>query len=488
MVQGDSVARASFPDCRTSPRWERTGSVRESFDPATDEVLGTYHDGGLEVATAAVEAATRAFQGSTWGSDREARARALWDMSLAVEQNLDRLATAITFENGKPLREARFELSIAAPKLRYFAGLALTDLGHAAELPSGDVSMLLRQPAGVAGVIVPWNSPVILAIRSIAPALAAGCTVAVKMPAQTALTNALLAEVFSSVTSLPAGVVNMFTESGDDGAKYLVDSREVAVISYTGSTAVGARIMAAAAPQLKRVSLELGGKTPMIVFNDADLAAAIPTLTAAVTTFAGQFCMTGSRVLVQNRIADEVRDRLSAALAAVQPGPGIDPDSEMGPLIDHGSVQRIEDILGAASDTETIVRGGPTEGAGSFYRPALLGVQDLDSPLIQNELFGPVATFEVFQDEDDAVRRANATDYGLSASVWTTDGARSLRISRAVDAGTVWTNSWAQIFDQFEEGGFKKSGLGRLNGPGGLAEFQEVKHVFRTAAPAGQHG
>ncbi|ARJ04196.1 aldehyde dehydrogenase [Cnuibacter physcomitrellae] len=458
--------------------WRAIGPRAQSFDPATGEPLGEYFDGGLEAANEAIAAARTAFTSGSWRSDRERRARALWDLSLTLERNLDRIALAITLENGKPLAQAQFELSIAAPKLRYFAGLALTDLGTAAETPSG-FSILSREPIGVAGVIVPWNSPGILSIRSIAPALAAGCTVAVKMPAQTALTNALIAELFAETTSLPEGIVNLFTESGDEGAKALVASPEVGVISYTGSSAVGARIMAAAAPQLKRVSLELGGKTPMVVFDDADLDVVVPTLTAAVTTFAGQFCMTGSRVIAQASIADELRDRLASSLSAVRVGPGIDPETQMGPLIDRASVERVHRMV-SVSGGETILEGGPIEGPGAFYRPTLVGITDLGSTLVQDEVFGPVATFETFDGEDEAVFRANATDYGLSASVWTRDGGRSLRVSQAIEAGTVWTNAWAQIFDQFEEGGYKKSGLGRLNGPGGLAEFQEVKHIYRS--------
>lgn len=461
--------------------WVEDGPIRKSNNPATDVALGTYYDGGLTVAQAAIDAAEHAFAHSGWRTDRELRSRVLWDLAEAVELNLERLATAITLENGKAFAQAQFELSIAAPKLRYYAGLALTDLGTAAVSKTGGVSMLLKEPIGVAGIIVPWNSPVILAIRSLAPALAAGCTAVVKMPAQTALTGALLAEVLDGVASLPPGVVNLFTESGDVGAKELVSSAKVGVVSYTGSTAVGSRIMAAAAPQLKRVSLELGGKTPMIVFDDTDPATVVPVLTAAVATFGGQFCMTGSRVLVQRGVADVVREGLAQSLKGLRLGPGIDPSTELGPLIDHGAVTRIDNVVTGADDAEMILRGGPTDGPGSFYRPAILGVEDLQSPLIQEELFGPVCTFEVFDTEEEAVERANATKYGLSASVWTNDGARSLRTSAAIQAGTVWTNDWAQIFDQFEEGGYKASGLGRLNGPGGLAEFQEVKHVYRSA-------
>ncbi|MFV4914288.1 aldehyde dehydrogenase family protein [Microbacterium lacticum] len=461
--------------------WIAQGEIRDSIDPATGDVLGQYHDADLDVARQAITAARTAFTTLSWRHDRELRAKVLWELSEAVERNLDKIALAITLENGKPLGQAQFELSIAAPKLRYFAGLALTDLGHAASVYDGATSMLLKEAVGVAGVIVPWNSPGILSIRSLAPALAAGCTAVVKMPAQTALTNHLLAELFAEVPSLPAGVVNWFTESGDAGAKELVSSPKTAVVSYTGSSAVGARIAAAAGEQLKRASLELGGKTPMIVFPDADLDELIPTLIGGITVFSGQFCMTGSRILVHLDIASEVKAKLAAALESVTPGPGIDPGTQMGPLIDKAAVDRVDAFL-LANDADFIVRGGPVEGPGAFYKPALVAVQDVASPLIQQEIFGPVATFEVFADEAEAIHRANATDFGLAASVWTGDGARALRVSQQIEAGTVWTNAWAQILDQFEEGGYKKSGLGRLNGPGGLAEFQEVKHIYRTTS------
>lgn len=457
------------------------GSVTgESLNPATDEVLGSYFDADVSIARTAIAAARRTFLETDWAENRELRAKVLWELGDAIEANLERLATAITLENGKPIGQARFELSIAAPKLRYFAGLALTDSGSAAHVYPGSTSMLLKEAIGVAGVIVPWNSPAILTIRSIAPALAAGCTAVVKLPAQTALTNGLIAEVLTSVPSLPVGVLNFFTESGDEGAKELVSSPHVPVISYTGSTAVGARIASAAGEHLKKVSLELGGKTPSVIFADADLDAAIPTLAAAVTTFAGQFCMTGSRVLVERSIADEVQRRLVEALAGVVAGDGSDPFTELGPLIDQAAVRRVERIVSAVPEEQVLLRGGPTDGAGAFFLPAVLRVDDLKSPLIQEEIFGPVVTFEVFDDEAEAIARANATDFGLSAAVWTRDGARSQRVAEAIEAGTVWINAWAQILDQFEEGGFKKSGIGRLNGLGGLAEFQEVKHIFRS--------
>ncbi|MDH6532573.1 acyl-CoA reductase-like NAD-dependent aldehyde dehydrogenase/Zn-dependent alcohol dehydrogenase [Aurantimicrobium minutum] len=461
--------------------WVSGGVTVTSTNPATDEILGSFQDADDQIVDQAINSAFDTFHASSWRTDRNLRARALWDLADAFERNFDRLALAITTENGKPLREAQFEVSLCAPKLRYYASMALTDLGTSMVTPTGDVAMSLKEPIGVAGIIVPWNSPVILAVRSFAPALAAGCTAAIKMPGQTALTGALMMDIISKVESLPAGVLNFFTESRGSGARTLVSSPKTPVISYTGSTQVGRQIGAAAGGMLKRSSLELGGKTPMIVFSDANLDVAVPTLTAGVSTFAGQFCMTGSRILVHEDIAEELADKLSGSLSSLKLGAGVDPETQLGPLIDHAQVQRLNNIIDHASDADVILRGG-YDGPGAFMRPTILGVQDLNSSLIQEEIFGPVATFETFSTEEEAIARANATEFGLAASVWTSDGARSLRMSNALEAGTVWTNSWAVVLDQFEEGGFKSSGIGRLNGPTGLAEFQEHKHVFRTAA------
>lgn len=460
--------------------WVAEGPLRDSTNPATGETLGQFHEADQTIAQRAIEAADTAFHNTEWRRNRELRASVLWQLADVLEKNLDTIARAICLENGKPLGQAQFELSIAAPKLRYYAGQALTDHGTAAQVYDGATSFLLREPLGVAGVIAPWNSPGILSIRSIAPAFAAGCTAVVKMPAQTGLTNALIADLFAQVKDLPAGVFNLFTGTGN-AAREVVRSPKVQVISFTGSTTVGKQIAKEASTELKRLSLELGGKGPMIVFDDADLDAVVPTLTAGITVFAGQFCMAGSRILAHKNIAEELSQRLAEAFKRVVVGPGIDPTTEMGPLIDHGAVDRVDAFLEEhAEPSDFIVRGGRVQGPGAFYLPALVAVQDLNSPLIQEEIFGPVATFEVFEDEDDAIKRANATTYGLAASVWTRDGGRSLRVSSQIEAGTVWTNAWAQILDQFEEGGYKHSGQGRLNGPGGLAEFQEVKHIYRT--------
>ncbi len=466
--------------------WTDTDKITESLDPATGEVLGTYADGGANEARAAITAARRAFEAGGWARDRDLRAKALFEMSERMAARRNELVTLLSRENGKILPEAALEVDLTISKIRYYGALALTESGRALEVKPGLYSMTLRQPAGVAGVIAPWNSPVILSVRSFAPALAAGATVALKLPGKTALTNHLLFDIIGGTPSLPQGVFNAFTESGSAGARLIVASPDVDVISYTGSTHVGRSIMADASASLKGMSLELGGKTPMIVFDDADLDAAVPVLAKAITTFTGQFCMTGSRILVQQGVADELRTRLSAALEAVKVGPGTDPASEMGPLIDRANAERVDrQVTEAAEYAKVLVRGGRvTDGplaAGAFVRPSLVEVQEVDRPIVQQEVFGPVATFEVFDDEADAVARANATDFGLAASIWTRDVDRPLRVGRELDAGTVWTNTWAVIVDQMEEGGFKQSGVGRLNGERALEEFQEIKHFVHPA-------
>jgi acyl-CoA reductase-like NAD-dependent aldehyde dehydrogenase len=459
-------------------RWHDSGSS-ESRNPATGEILGTFADGGAQEARAAVAAAREAFDTTKWSRDRHLRAATLNEIADRLEDRREELITLLARENGKVLGDAALEIGGVPDKLRYNAALALTDHGRSAEVRPGMYSMTLREPVGVAGVIVPWNSPVILSARSFAPALAAGCTVVMKMPAQTGLVNGLLSEIIAGAPSLPPGVFNTFTESGNSGAPELVSSPDVDVLSYTGSTAVGRVIMSQAAPTLKALSMELGGKTPMIVFDDADLDTAVPALAKAVTTFAGQFCMTGSRVLVQRGIADELRRRLVTSLEAVRVGPGDDPASEMGAMIDESNAQRVEQTVAAAAEYATVLLQGKRDRA--LIGPSLVEVADVSTPIVQREVFGPVATFEIFDAEADAVERANGTEYGLAASIWTRDVDRPLRVGRELKAGTVWTNTWAMIHDQFEEGGFKQSGVGRLNGIRGLEEFQETKHLVHVA-------
>ncbi|GAA0921947.1 aldehyde dehydrogenase family protein [Streptomyces thermoalcalitolerans] len=462
--------------------WTDSPVHDDSYDPATGTHIGTYAKATRAQVEQAIAAAHRAFRTTSWRHDRQLRAAVLNTMADRVEERRDDLIDLLALDNGKIKTEAALEIDMVAPKLRYNAALALSDFGRAAEVRPGRYSMVVREPLGVAGVITPWNSPVILTIRSLAPALAAGCTAVVKLPEQTAQINRLFTEIIAQTDGLEPGIVNMFT-ADRDAAAALIDSPDVPAISFTGSTATGKAISAAGAAHLKRFGLELGGKTPIILFESADLTQALPVVEKALTTFAGQFCMTGSRLLVHRSLADQVRDQLARRLRAVRPGPAADPASDMGPLIDQANVTRVNTLVenAIAAGARPVVRGGPvTDGPlanGAFYRPTLLEVTDPTLDIVQEEVFGPVLTMQVFDTETEAIALANDSVYGLAASVWSRDVDQPLRVARELEAGTVWINDWATIYDEFEEGGYKHSGQGRLNGIAALEDFTEYKHI-----------
>ncbi|MBE9583279.1 aldehyde dehydrogenase family protein [Mucilaginibacter sp. JRF] len=467
--------------------WSDSGIYNDSVNPATGDAIGRYANGGLRAAIDGIAAAKAAFKHSDWKTDRQLRSRVLNELASAFEEHAERLIAILSLENGKLNGEARMEVGGVPSKLRYYAALVLTQSGRALETSPGSFSMVLEEPVGVAGIIAPWNSPVILLIRSLAPALAAGCTVIIKMPGQTAQVNAAICEVFSSVKSLPAGVINQFTESGHEGAAHIISSPDVPSISYTGSTATGKLMMKNGADHLKRFGFELGGKTPMIVFDDADLEEAIPVIVRSITLFAGQFCMTGSRILVQRNIAEQFIEQLTDLLARVKVGPAADPQSDMGPLIDRANADRVDSVVekAIANGAKILLRGGKIKegllAKGAFYQLALLLVTDNKMNIVQKETFGPVATVQIFDTAEEAIALANDNQYGLAASVWSPHVDLPLRVSRKLDAGTVWINNWARIHDEFEEGGFKMSGLGRLNGLAAIHDFIQYKHIHHDA-------
>jgi acyl-CoA reductase-like NAD-dependent aldehyde dehydrogenase len=470
--------------------WIGSSTVAKSISPSTGEVLGQYAAGGRVEAASAIAAARNAFDNGTWAYDPQLRSRALLELADRLGERADAIALTISREMGKPLGDATLEAAWSPSTLRYNAGTALSQTGTSAEIAPGVFATAMREPIGVAGIIVPWNSPLALLLRALGPALAAGCTTVIKLPGQTALVNSLIAEAVAATESLPKGVVNIFTEAGNEGAPHLVASPDVDVINYTGSTKVGRQVAEKGAQTLKRICLELGGKTPLIVFEDADIEAFAPLVVTALTKFNGEFCMTGSRVLVQRSVADAWRERIASLLEKVVVGRADDPNTQMGPLIDRANVERVDRLVEDAKRyARIIVRGGPiVDGplaVGAFYRPAMLETEALDVPLVQEEIFGPVLSFETFATEDEAITRANATVFGLAAALFTKDFDRAHRVARAIKAGTVWTNTWATLSDAFEEGGFKYSGIGRARGLRAMEEFQEVKTQFRAVRALG---
>ncbi|WP_250516284.1 aldehyde dehydrogenase family protein [Caballeronia sp. INDeC2] len=469
--------------------WLSDGPRRESIDPATGEVIGYFHDAPETTMQTAIDAAEQAFWNSRWRDDAHGRAAALSHLADAFEAHLDEVIDTLCLENGKIRPEATFEASLIPRALRFAVGLSMHNFGRVLESRPGQQAMSIREPVGVAGLIIPWNSPAYLCIRALAPALAAGCSAVVKMPHQAAQTGALLGRIVESVRDIPAGVVNVVIESGAEGARRLVDSPQVPAISFTGSTATGRAIARAAADRLKRVGLELGGKTPHLIFEDADLNAVLPVLEKSCTVFAGQFCMTGSRILVHRKLAHAVKERLAERLRAVRAGAARDPLSQIGPLIDKTAVLRVDRAVEAAiaAGARVIVRGGiPADRAlasGAFYLPTLLEVDDASLPIAREETFGPVQTLQVFDTEEEGIAMANDSDYGLSACVWSRDVDRPLRVARRLQAGLISINSWANLAVEFEEGGFKASGMGRLGGLASVEDFLEYKQITQNFVP-----
>ncbi len=467
--------------------WVGSSFDGQSIDPATSEVIGAFCEGGKEVAESAIQAALKAFKSEPWRLDPMLRATALSHLADAYAARAEEIIDTLCRENGKVRYEAALEVNFIQRSLRFASGLATGhSFGRVADPGPGQQSLSIRQPVGVAGLIIPWNSPAYLCIRALSPALASGCTAVIKMPAQSAQIAALHGEIIGSVPEIAKGVVNIFTESGSEGARHLVDSPHVPVISFTGSTHTGRQIAQAAAVRLKRVGLELGGKTPHLVFDDADLDAVLPVLEKSSTVFAGQFCMTGSRILVQRGIAERLKAALAERLQKVRVGPASDPASDMGPMIDKAAVSRVDAIVQDAlqSGAVAVVRGGPSKDpaltAGAFHHPTLLEVSDSSLPIVQKETFGPVQTVQVFDTEDEAVELANDTEYGLHACVWSRDVDRPMRVARRIDAGLVCINAWGNVAIECEEGGFKSSGLGRLCGLASLEDFVEYKQITQN--------
>jgi len=469
-------------------QWQDAASGRfePSLNPADGAVIGRYAASGEVDAQAAIAAARCAFDGPDWAQSPRLRQQVMLNWADRLEARADELARLLTLENGKVLAQSHGEIGAAISEIRYYAGLTRYIPGHVFEVEPGVYSTLLKEPAGVAGIIVPWNAPVVLLIRSLTPALAVGCTTVIKPAPQTALITAAVIAELHAVAKLPKGVINLVSELGHDVAQALTTSEGVDVISFTGSNATGQRIMAAAAPTMKKLSLELGGKSCCLVFDDVDVARIAPQLAAAATIISGQQCTAARRVLVHASRYEEMKVALSGALQGLVVAPGGAAGAHVGPLIDAPSHRRVGELIQRAMDMadEVILRGGRPSGlpaAGHFMSPTLVAHRDTGAFFVQDEIFGPFVVLEKFDDEREAVARANHSEYGLSASVWTQDGARQMRVARALRNGTVWINDHNKLFAEAETGGYRRSGLGRLHGYDALIDFVEIKHIYHNA-------
>ncbi|MGQ9367069.1 aldehyde dehydrogenase family protein [Azospirillum sp. ST 5-10] len=465
--------------------WVPGTAWADSLNPADGTPVGRFADGGRAEADAAIAAAAAAFAGTDWAQSPRLRQTVMLAWAANLDGRAEALARLLTLENGKVLAQSRGEIAGMISEIRYYAGLARHVPGHVLEVEPGVFSTMLREPAGVAGLIIPWNAPAVLLARAIGPALASGCTVVVKPAPQTTLLTAAILEALTDVPGLPRGVCNMVGESGHAAAARLVESADVDVLSFTGSTATGKRIMAAAAETMKKLSLELGGKSCCVVFPDADLPATAAAIAAAATIISGQQCTAARRVLVHGSCYDAMKGLLREALASMPIGNGLDPAVRMGPLIDTASRDRVQDTVERAFDAcdEVVLRGGKPGGdlaAGAFLTCSLVAHGDPAAFFCQEEIFGPFVVLERFEDEAEAVAKANHTVFGLSASVWTRDGARALRMARALRNGTVWINDHNRLFAEAETGGYRQSGLGRLHGYDAFADFTELKHICQS--------
>jgi acyl-CoA reductase-like NAD-dependent aldehyde dehydrogenase len=454
----------------------------DSMNPATGLAAARFFEANVADAQACVAAAREAFETSAWAHQPRLRADVLRLFADRLEARQNEVADVLVMLNGKLKREALGEIGASIAELRYYAGLARAIFGRTIEVEPGCYSLLDREAIGVAAIIVPWNAPVTLLIRSLAPALAAGCSVVIKAAHQTALVNQLVLECLTADARVPVGIVNSFTESGSEATQDLCANPQVDVISFTGSTTVGKAIARASAANLTRLSLELGGKSPAIVMADANLDLAIPAIVSHSTVMAGQMCTAIARVLVQAPLRDEVSRRIAEAYRNLKVGPGDSPQSQMGPLIDLPNRNRIRQLAEQVEGVGQVIQMGqiPKDlpAGGAFITPSLVALQDLSSTYIQNELFGPLLVLESFEDDAQCLVRANATRFGLAASVWSADAQRARRMARELKSGTVWLNAHNKLYAEAETGGYRESGYGRLHGVEGLNDFLETKHVY----------
>jgi phenylacetaldehyde dehydrogenase len=462
-----------------------SGKTFPTYNPATGEVLAQVAEGDKEDINRAVKAARRAFENPAWADmPASQRGRLIWKLADLMEAHAEEFAQLESLDNGKPLAIARVaDVPLAVDLFRYMAGWATKIEGNAIPISAGTkrtqyLAYTRREPVGVVGQIIPWNFPLLMAAWKLGPALACGCCVVLKPAEQTPLSALLLAEL-TAEAGFPAGVVNVVPGYGETAGAALAAHPDVDKIAFTGSTEVGKLIVQAASGNLKKVSLELGGKSPNIVFDDADMRSTVPGAASAIFFNHGQCCCAGSRLYVEKDMFDQVVEGVAAQAKKIKVGPGFEPDTNMGPLVSKEQLDRVCNYLesGFTEGAEAVVGGKKKEGAGYFVEPTVLVKTNPNMKIVREEIFGPVVTASPFADLDQLVAEANNSEYGLAAGVWTKDISKAHRIAHKLRAGTVWINCY-NVFDAaLPFGGYKQSGWGREMGHEVLELYTEVKAV-----------